>query len=209
MVLPVPTTSWDPDERDWRLRFELAAPAPHGFLARMVEHLHDPAVMSELSSAVAEDAVITHDGSVVFAYAASRAAIEQARGAIASVLARDGLAAEAKLTHWDDQLDAWVDPEDHSAERERVRSAAAGTETRTLVAKVGREIRVEFEQSMRNWAEELGVSCEILEHPHLLETQLAFTIAGPARKLDEFAAGLKAEESATIRTERGVMLSPL
>jgi hypothetical protein len=38
---------------------------------------------------------------------------------------------------------------------------------------------------------------------------VAFTVTGPRRKLDEFAEGLRAEELATMRAERTVMLSPL
>jgi hypothetical protein len=38
---------------------------------------------------------------------------------------------------------------------------------------------------------------------------VAFSVTGPRRKIDEFAEGLRAEELATMRTERGVMLSPL
>jgi hypothetical protein len=45
--------------------------------------------------------------------------------------------------------------------------------------------------------------------PHLLTTQVAFTVTGPKRKVDEFAQGLRAEELATMPTERAVMLSPL
>jgi hypothetical protein len=210
MVPSVPPASWDPDERDWRLHYTLELPAPRGFLARAVEHLHDPAGMGELRSAVAEGAVITHDGSSLFAYAAGREAIEQARSSIDAVLARDGITATCRLDHWDDGLDAWVDPDEHSPEQERRQRAATSPDSRTLVATVGREVREEFEQSMRNWADELGIRCEIIEqHPHLLNEQVAFTITGPARKLDEFAGGLAAEERATIRTERAVMLSPL
>ncbi len=209
MVSPMPPASWDPDERDWRLHVELAQPAARGMLARIVEHLHDPSVMSELRSAVAENAVITHDGAGIFAYAAGRPAIEQAQSAIASVLARDAIQARSSLSHWDGELDAWIDPDDHSPASQRARQAARSTESRTLVVRVGREIREEFEQSMRNWAEELGLRCEILEHPHLLEDQVAFTVTGPARKLDEFASGMKAEQAATIRTEYAVMTSPL
>jgi hypothetical protein len=62
---------------------------------------------------------------------------------------------------------------------------------------------------MREWAEKLGLGIEIHEHPHLLTTQVAFTVTGPGRKIDEFAEGLRAEELATMRTERAVMLSPL
>jgi hypothetical protein len=165
--------------------------------------------MSDLRSAVAEEAVITHDGTSVFAYAAGRPAIEQARSAIEAVLARDGIGAAASLSHWDERLDAWVDPDDDSPGSQAAERAATSPETRTLVVKVGREIREEFEQSMHNWADELGLRLEILEHPHMLDSQIAFTISGPARKLDEFAAGLRAEEAATIRTERTVMMSPL
>ena len=43
----------------------------------------------------------------------------------------------------------------------------------------------------------------------LLTTQVAFTVTGPKRKIDEFAQGLNADELATIRAERAVMLSPL
>jgi hypothetical protein len=74
---------------------------------------------------------------------------------------------------------------------------------------LGRWIREEFEQSLSGWAQELGVACDIVEHPHLLSSQVAFTVTGPADKLDEFAAALKAEERATIRTETAVMASPL
>ncbi len=62
---------------------------------------------------------------------------------------------------------------------------------------------------MLEWAAKLGVECKIIEHPHLLTTQVAFTVTGPRRKVEEFSQGLGAEERATIRTETGVMLSPL
>ncbi len=53
------------------------------------------------------------------------------------------------------------------------------------------------------------MSYEVVEHPHLLSSQAAFTVTGPARKVDEFAAAMSAEERATIRTETAVMSSPL
>lgn len=53
------------------------------------------------------------------------------------------------------------------------------------------------------------MQCKVFEHPHLLKTQVGFTVTGPKRKLDEFAHGLQAEERAVFRTERAVMLSPL
>jgi hypothetical protein len=70
-------------------------------------------------------------------------------------------------------------------------------------------IRAEFEQSMREWADRLGLECTIVEHPHILRTQVAFTVTGPKGKIDEFARGLRAEEWETIRAERWVVASPL
>jgi hypothetical protein len=49
----------------------------------------------------------------------------------------------------------------------------------------------------------------VIEHPHLLTIQVAFTVTGSKRKIDEFADGLRAEELATMRAERAVMMSPL
>ena len=61
----------------------------------------------------------------------------------------------------------------------------------------------------RRASNELHTIFEVIEHPHLLTRQVAFTVTGSRRKLDEFAEGLRAEELATMRTEREVMLSPL
>ena len=202
--------TFDPDERDWRLQGVLPAPPEKRTVHLLHEHLHDPDVLAELGTAVPHDAVLTHDGQRLFAYAADRATIEQARAAIKAVLARDGVEATLTLTHFSEELDAWVDPDAPAAElAERTRRADEPV-TRTMVASAGRMVREEFEQSMRIWADELGLRCEIVEeHPHLLRTQVAFTVSGPARKVSEFAEGLRAEGAATIRTEREVMLSPL
>jgi hypothetical protein len=111
-------------------------------------------------------------------------------------------------------LDEWeqVDPTlagDARSEREAARRSEETVQTRTLVALAGREVRGEFEETMTAWAQRLGIECRIEEHTNLLSTQVAFTVSGPARKLDEFAEGLRAEGTATMRVERGMMLSPL
>ena len=195
------------DDRDWRLSGELQAPGGHGVLHSFVERMRDESVLEEVRAELGEDVVITHDGSRLFAYAAGRAAIERARSAIEAVLARDGLRADLTLTRFSTDVDEWIDPDAPSPKG--AGPAAGEPSSRTLVALVGKMIREEFEQSMRTWADQLGLRCEIVEHPHLLSSQVAFTVTGPSRKLDEFAAGLSAEERATIRTERAVMLSPL
>ena len=118
------------------------------------------------------------------------------------------------MSHFDERLDQWrqTDPAltgeekriDEAAERD-----AEALETRTMVASAGKLIRASFDQTMLDWAEKLGLECKIIEHPHLLTSQVAFTVTGSKRKIDEFAEGLNAEEVATMRAERAVMLSPL
>jgi hypothetical protein len=202
------------EDQDWRLRAELDAVHTRGALDHLIGRVRGPDVIAEVGAAVPHDVVITHDGKLLFAYAASEAALTAARSAIETVLARDGLSASIFVSRWDQELDQWrqTEPplaaEDELAQRAARRDAEA-VETRTMVASSGRLIRASFEQTMLDWAERLGLQCKIIEHPHLLTTQVAFTVTGPKRKIDEFAQGLKAEELATMRAEREVMLSPL
>jgi len=201
-------------QQDWRLAAELHVGDARNALEQLLGRLRKPALVRELEASVPHDVVITHDGELLFAYAADQDTLASARSAIESVLARDGIDASVRIGHWDEQLDEWVqtDPPPSAGERQ-ARAAAARdaetVETRTLVASAGRIVRTELERSLLGWAGELGIDCKIIEHPHLLSTQIGFTVTGPRRKLDEFARGLKAEEWATIRTETGVMLSPL
>lgn len=225
-------------EQDWRLKAELGqavgaggdtggmggAEGVGGALEHLLGRLRGglrgdsdaggSKVVHEAQAAIPHDVVLTHDGRLLFAYAADQETITATRRALESVLSHDEIKASIYVSHWDDALDAWrqIDPPSTGSERVReeatVRDAEA-VETRTLVASSGKMIRAEFEQSMLAWAQQLGVQCETIEHPHLLTTQIGFTVTGPRRKLDEFADGLKAEEAATIRTERAVMLSPL
>jgi hypothetical protein len=202
------------DQQDWRLLAELDVADPGGSLRGLIGRLRGPDVVKEIEGRVPHDVVITHDGKLLFAYAADAAILGEARGAIEAVLAQDGITASVRVSHWDDELDQWLqsDPPLSAEEQAAAQAAKVDAETvesRTLVASSGRQVRAEFEQTMRTWADKLGLQCEIVEHPHLLTTQVAFTVTGPRRKLDEFAQGLSAEEWATIRTERHVMFSPL
>lgn len=202
--------------QDWRLQAELeVADAPgalHGLLGRLRGGGDD--VVKEVEASVPHDVVVTHDGSLLFAYAADEATIMAARGAIEGVLQRDGITAQLRVSVWDDDFDRWrqTEPPPSAAEQAALDAAdRAGDaiETRTLVVSSGKLIRAEFEQSLRDWAAGLDLQCEIIEHPHLLTTQLAFTVTGPKYKIDEFTQGLAAEERQTIRAETTVMMSPL
>jgi hypothetical protein len=204
----------DDGDQDWRLQAELDVPEADGRLNELIGRLRGPDVVKELQASIPHDVVITHDGKLLFAYAAEQATLAAARTAIESVLAADGIRANVRVSHWDDEAEKWrqTDPP-LTAEQQQVEAAAErdanATETRTLVVSSGKMVRAEFEQSIREWADKLDLPCTIVEHRHLLTTQLAFTVTGPKHKIDEFARGLRAEEWATIRTERTVMASPL
>jgi hypothetical protein len=201
-------------DQDWRLEAELDVAEPGGALRSLLGRVRGTDVVKELEEMVPHDVVITHDGRHLFAYAADEQTLAAARRGLEDVLARDGITARVQVSHWDEELETWrqTDPPPTAEEREAEAAAerdAETIETRTLVLSSGRMIREEVEQTMRDWAARLGLECKIVEHPHLLTSQLAFTVSGPKRKIDEFARGLRAEEWATIRAETGVMLSPL
>jgi hypothetical protein len=201
-------------DQDWRLKAVLDGKDRSSTLEHLLGRVRGPDVVEEVGAAVPHDVAITHDGDLLFAYAASEASLTTARRAIEAVLRRDGVKADVYVSHWDERFDEWLQIEPPlSGEAKRTEEAierdAAKVESRTMVASTGKLIRAEVEQTMREWAEKLGLRCDVIEHPHLLTTQVAFTVNGPKRKIDEFAEGLRAEELATMRTERAVMLSPL
>ncbi len=201
-------------DQDWRMQAELDVAEARGALRNVVGRLRGPDMVSEIESKVPHDVVITHDGKLLFAYAFDEATLAAARSAIEDVLRQDGIEASVRVSHWDDDRQQWrqTDPPLSAAEQQLDEAAerdAEAIETRTLVVSSGKMIRAEFEQSMREWADRLDLECTIVEHPHILRTQVAFTVTGPKGKIDEFARGLRAEEWQTIRTEQAVMASPL
>jgi hypothetical protein len=204
--------STDADLQDWRLQAELQARAvPHGVLDRL---RGSDGGAQDAGSSVPHDVVITHDGKQLFAYASDQATLTSARAAIERALQEDGIAATIRVSHWDDQLDDWhqIDPPLSAEEQRREDIAEADAkriETRTLVASAGKLVRADLERSMLAAADKLGLECKIVEHPHLLTTQVAFTVTGPKNKIDDFSADLVAEGASTIRTDAAVMLSPL
>jgi hypothetical protein len=201
------------EDQDWRLTAELDASDKRGALDRVLARVRGPDVVEELEKALPHDVVITHDGKMLFAYAASELAIEAARRVIEQVLQRDAVAAKIVVSHWDEQLDEWrqVDPPP-SAEQARSEAAAEldaeAPETRTIVASAGNLIRSSFEQSLLDWAQTQGLEVTLAEHPHLLSTQVLFTLTGPKRKIDEFERALRAEGTATLRADAILIVSP-
>jgi hypothetical protein len=213
-ITEVPVGGVSETEQDWRLEAELDVGDAHGALHRLVGRLRGPDIVKEIEATVSHDVVITHDGKLLFAYAASEAALTEARSAIENVLRHDEIEASLRVSHWDDELDCWHQTDPPATAREKLAAEAAdrdadAIETRTVVATSGKPVRATFEQTMREWSDKLGLECTIVEHPHLLTTQVAFTVTGPRRKIDEFSQGLIAEGWAFIRADNAVMLSPL
>jgi hypothetical protein len=198
---------------DWRLQAVLeVSHRPGRTLDALIRRLRSPEAVTD--AAVADDVVLTHDGNMLFAYAPTRPALDGARAAVEAALHADGTAARVYVSHWDERVDEWVQVEPALAGEARQAAEARERdaeklESRTLVALVGKLIRSELEQTMSDGAEKLGLECEIHEHPHLLSSQIAFTVTGPKRKLDEFAQDLRQEEILTMRAQRRLMLSPL
>lgn len=201
-------------DQDWRLKAELQAQDMHHVLDDVLAAVRAPHDAEEAGAALPDDVAVTHDGNVLFVYASARDSLDRTRRVIEAVLARDGAVAGIRVSRWDDGVDQWVqvDPPPTVEEQRAAEAAerdADAIESRTLIVSAGKWVRAELEQTMREWAEKLGLETEIHEHRHLLTTQVAFTVTGPRRRIDEFAAGLRAQELATLRTERAVMISPL
>jgi hypothetical protein len=203
------------EDQDWRLTAELDAEDRRGVLDGLLGHLRGGTdVVEEIEARLPHDVVLTHDGNLLFAYAASEEEIRAAGAVIQRVLQAEGVHARIVLSHWDEELDEWVqvDPPPSPEEVRRERAAERDletVETRTLVASAGNLVRPSFEQSLSEWAQKLGLECKITEHPHLLTTQVLFTCTGPRRKIDEFAKALRAEGTTTLRSDATLMLNPL
>lgn len=203
------------EDQDWRLTAELDAEDRRGVLDGLLGRLRGGTdVVEEIEARLPHDVVLTHDGNLLFAYAASEEEIRAAGAVIRRVLQAEGVHARIVLSHWDEELDEWVqvDPPPSPEEVRRERAAARdleAVETRTLVASAGNLVRPSFEQSLSEWAQKLGLECKITEHPHLLTTQVLFTCTGPRRKIDEFAKALRAEGTTTLRSDATLMLNPL
>ena len=163
------------EDQDWRLKAELEAEDKRSALDRLLGRVRGPDVSEEVGRAVSNDVAITHDGKLLFAYAADKASLATARRAIEAVLRSDDIKASIFVSHWDERFDEWlqVDPPlTGTAKRteEAVERADEKVESRTLVVSSGKLVRGEVEQTMREWAAKLDLRCELIEHPHLLTT---------------------------------------
>jgi hypothetical protein len=197
------------DEEDWRLRARLGEPTGLEHVVREVRR-HDDDLAQDVREALAYGVVLTHDGNELFAYAPTRASIEAARTAIESVLRREQQAASIRICHWDEEAGEWrqVEPPLTGSAREAEAAqarAATRRETRTISCVAGRLERELFEADLTNYARGCGLDCRVVEHPHLLSTQIAFSLTGPVAAIDDFQAYATREARRTIRVDSGVI----
>jgi len=198
-------------DQDWRLRADLADPA--GLHARLRDAHH---FEEELGPLISQDVVLSYDDSTLFAYANTREAIDETRRAVEHQLGSDGLTATLLIDHWDDGLGDVGDWDQVEPPRDaRARSREAGerdehraheaseavVETRTVAITSGRMVRTWFEKTVADEAREVGVELSIVEHPHLLTTQIAFTLTGPTGAVDTVVEDLEARAGAVTRLE--------
>jgi len=174
------------DHSDWRLSATVPGIAADP-LGRLVSHLRRRAdeELDEIKGAAGADIVVTHDGTTLFAYGATRDVLESAASVISEVLADHGQQVEIFEARWDETRETWA-PVDGSLPNPRKtevvdRGGAGATArvTRTFVVSAGKFIDREFEAGIEQDAKRRGLTCTVIEHPHLLTTQLAFTVAGP------------------------------
>jgi hypothetical protein len=199
------------DEQDWRLRVDLAdAAGLHGRL-RDAHHFE-----RELEPLVDPDVVLSCDEDTLFAYANTEAALAEVRRAVEHQLESEGASGKITVSHWDEDLGDvgdWhrVEPAEGSSELavedEERREHAVDEEraervvTRTYAVTSGRLVRDYFEQTAADDAREAGVELSFTEHPHLLTTQIAFTLTGPSAEVDSVIANMKARAGAMTRFE--------
>jgi hypothetical protein len=189
------------DDRDWRLRLDLDAERDLDALVRRIR--------AEEHTGLGEDVVVTHDGSHLFAYAMNEAALYRAREVTEAVMRAERRTGTLRLGHWDEDRREWLQTYPPLAESDPKADLAirdqAEEETRIVSCVIGRLIRKPFEKRAVEEAEVLGLSCEVIEHPHLLSTQAAFKLTGRSDAIDAFAQFLSREERATTRIDAGLI----
>jgi hypothetical protein len=181
------------EQQDWRLEARVRAKSRSS-----LDHIAD-----DTRAAVGPDVVVTMDGSVLFAYGATQSTVDAAREAIEDVLRRDRLDGSVLVSHWDPALEDWrqVDPPPSAALEAEVAREAGRVITQTFVCVAGKLVRAQIERTMLESARIHGVQCEIAEHPHMLTTQVSFTVTGPEHRLDDFRTDLHDQAFATIRAD--------
>jgi hypothetical protein len=190
------------DDQDWRLRVEIDDPGALHAKLRDARHFE-----RELDPLVADDVVLSHDGSTLFAYASTSASIDEARRAIEHQLAADGLRATVRADQWDEASSSWLAPGEPVPARP-TDPAEEPVVTRTYAETSGKLVRNWFETVVAAEARERGVALSIVEHPHLMTTQIAFTLTGPTSAVDAVIRTIRARATNLTQFE-SASLTPI
>ena len=196
------------DDEDWRLRIDFGAKHDLDVLLARVRDLG--AVSADAATSDTNgDGVFTHDGKTFFAYAGSKASLDRARAAIEQGMRATRATGGIVTSRWDQGISEWrqVDPPptaDAGCEVARARSSADADqpEACTTVCDIGKAIRKPFEEQASVFAQNLGLEYSIEEHPHLLSTQVAFTVSGSQKSVSAFVSYLKNEARTSARVGR-------
>lgn len=188
-------------EQDWRLRLDLGDPLD------LAKELKERGVV------LPADVVLSRDDDTVFIYAMSQDSLASARSVLEQVLLRHGIDGTVRVSRWDPSSLVWrqVDPPPPEAELRREEAeietelAGSGDVTRTVVCTIGRLIRKPFEQEVLSFAEQEGLRCEAVEHPHLLSSQVVFTVSGNPKQVEEFIAYVRKDAQSTTRIDQGLI----
>jgi hypothetical protein len=203
------------DQQDWRLRADIDD--ARGLLGALREARH---FERELEPLIGPDVVLSADDDTLFAYANTRASLEAARQALQHELAQERRSAVIEVSHWEEGSGEWrqIDPppsaDDFEQERRHDAESAAAlerearVETRTVAVTSGKMVRGWFESTVADEARALGVELSIVERPHLLSTQIVFTLTGPTGKVEQVVADMNSRAGAATRLETAY-LTPL
>jgi hypothetical protein len=204
-------------DQDWRLRLDLDEPADLDHLISSLRQSSNGRG-DDVEHALGDDVALTHDGGALFAYSAGETPLEHARGTIESLLGSEQRTAKISVCHWENAERRWRQiepPLTDVEEEEQIRAthradveaegADAEVETRAVMCTIGKLIRKSFEQQMIGFAQSIEVQCAIVEHPHLLSTQVAFTVTGTRGNVDAFERYLKSEARMTCRMDLGAI----
>ena len=167
--------NWSPrsanvsDGQDWRLLAELEEPEDHqGLLDRVVHHAHGGygKAADEADAEVGPDVAITHDGIAVRLRRLPVGARFGTRESIAAACDHHGLTASYVVGHWDDDLNRWrqVDPPETAEQAEQTRTQELADETVGNTDRgrsAGNTVRASLEQGLREYADRLGLECEV------------------------------------------------
>ncbi len=188
-------------DQDWRLRLDLGEPLDLG------KELKQSGVW------LPDDVVLSRDDNTLFVYAMHRESLTSARAAIEQLLLRAGLTGTICVSHWDERAMRWrqLDPPPPEAELRReqeqaeAEQTAAGAATQTVVCTIGRLIRKPFEQEVVSFAEQEGLRCEVVEHQHLLSSQVVFTVTGEPERVEQFVRYVRQDARSTTRIDPGLI----